>query len=193
MIWNVHESKINLPIQIPLFDIHINFSVFESWTQFTSKFASESFINFGPFIDCINFSHNLNSSEIHGQHCMVTYSSILLQEFENQLHHGFIFEEEMLMFKNGICLPASCTLIEVENFTKHLFSETNFVTLKTYCQTNQYHSPQILDHFVMWEVNVKFPLINLNIWYAFRFTIVGLVVLAVLSTFYDVAIKGRRW
>jgi hypothetical protein len=80
---------------------------------------------------------------------MVTYSSILLHDFDEQLKNGFVFEEEMLMFKNGICLPASCSLAEVENFTKHLLSETNFVALKTYCQTNQKHSLQILDHFVM--------------------------------------------
>jgi hypothetical protein len=39
-------------------------------------------------------------------------------------------------------------------------SETNFVALKTYCQTNQKHSLQILDHFVMWVNENDFSLIK---------------------------------
>lgn len=68
-------------------------------------------------------------------------------EYSNQ--HGLAFEEDMLMFKNGLCLPASCSLSQVENFTKHLLEETNFVAIRTFCQTNEPQSPHSLDHFVL--------------------------------------------
>lgn len=136
----------------------IKFLVFHTWTQFSSKFTPKTIINFGPFTECMNFHRNLNSTtSIQGQHCMITYSSIMLHDFdEYSNHHGFAFEEEMFMFKNGLCLPSSCSLAQVQNFTKYLLQETNFVAIRTFCQTNEPQSPYALDHFVMWEVNEIF-------------------------------------
>lgn len=79
----------------------------------------------------------------------------MLHDFDEQLNqHGLAFEEEMLNFKNGLCLPASCTLVQVENFTKHLLQETNFIAIRTFCQTNEPHQPQnlLLDQSVMLEM-----------------------------------------
>lgn len=123
-----------------------NFVVFETWSQFSSKFSPKSLVNFGQFTKCIN----LNDSVIQGQHCMITYSPIIHHDFDHLSNqHGFEIEEEMVHFKAGICLPASCTLIQVENFTKHLLRESNFIAIRTFCQTNQPQMPQPLDHFVM--------------------------------------------
>jgi glycine cleavage system regulatory protein len=76
----------------------------------------------------------------------------MLHEFEEfyTIHQaGFEIEEEMFHFQNGICVPASCSVNQVEHFTKNLLKETNFITIRTLCQTNQPQLPHQLDDFLM--------------------------------------------
>jgi len=138
--------------------------VLDSWLKFSSKPLISSLINFGPFTDCLNFHINLNSSEIQGQHCLVSYSSILSHNFDEtsiEYEIDSIIEKETFVLKNGICVPSSCSMSEIENFLRNHLKETDIVVLNTYCQTKEMFSLNVLDIFVLWEV--------IELWWKFHF------------------------
>lgn len=138
--------------------------VLDSWLKFSSKPLISSLINFGPFTDCLNFHINLNSSEIQGQYCLVSYSSILSHNFDEtsiEYEIDSIIEKETFVLKNGICVPSSCSKSEIENFLRNHLKETDIIVLNTYCQTKDMLSLNVLDIFVLWEV--------IELWWKFHF------------------------
>lgn len=112
-------------------------------------------MNFGNFIECINFNRIISSFEIHGQHCMITYSSILSHDFDEiSFEYDYndsenIIERETVVRKTGICLPAICSHQQVVNFTKEILRESNYVILNTFCQRKQLYTLQPFDYFVV--------------------------------------------
>lgn len=126
--------------------------VLKSWFEFASKPSLQNLINFGPFTDCLNFQLNLNSSSVQGQHCLISYSSILSHHFIDtsvEYEIDSIIEKETFILKNGICVPATCSSNDVDMFLRNHLKETDIVVLNTYCQTKQHVSLNEFDFLVM--------------------------------------------
>ena len=126
--------------------------VLDSWQNFSSIPLISNLLNFGPFIDCLNFRRTFNSSEIQGQHCLISFSSILSHNFDDtsiEYEIDSIIEKETFVLKNGICVPSSCSMSEIENFLRNHLKETDIIVLNTYCQTKEKLSLNLLDIFVL--------------------------------------------
>ncbi|KAG5682579.1 hypothetical protein PVAND_011924 [Polypedilum vanderplanki] len=131
-----------------------------SWPKFTSFPVPENLIQFGPFSECQNFHHkiSLNSSQmLHGQYCLTSYSSMLWHDFDEtsiEYINDTIIEENTIIFKNGICLPASCTSQQIFDFVKSFLRETNFIVLNMFCQKKEEISFQLIDFAVLFIISV---------------------------------------
>ncbi|XP_070502427.1 nose resistant to fluoxetine protein 6-like [Chironomus tepperi] len=148
----------------------------DSWTKFSSKPLISTLLNFGPFTDCINFHRNLNSTDINGQHCLISYSSILYHNFDDtsiEYEMDSIIEKETFVLKNGICLPSSCSMSEIENFLRNHLKETDIIVLNTYCQTKEMLSINLLDIFVL-------------------FILIALVLITSICTYLDLKYRGKK-
>ncbi|KAL7028544.1 hypothetical protein ACKWTF_005887 [Chironomus riparius] len=149
----------------------------DSWQKFSSKPLISNLLNFGPFTDCLNFQQNLNSSEIQGQHCLISYSSILSHNFDdtsNEYEIDSIIEKETFVLKNGICLPSSCSMSEIENFLRNHLKETDIIVLNSYCQTKEKLSINVLDIFVL-------------------FTFIALILITSICTYFDLKYRGKKF
>lgn len=172
-----------------------------TWLQFTSHPSTESLLRFGRFTACMNFHRDLNSSQaVQGQYCMISYTSILTHDFdETSIEYGkyvsdSIYERDTMIFKSGICVPASCSFEQIVQFVKEFLRETNLIVLSVFCQTRENLTLRLLDYLLLWGLLISYHHHDKNFNYAFfRFLLAIIFILIGLSTFYDLQLKGRNF
>jgi hypothetical protein len=125
--------------------------VLSSWHEFSSLPSPENLSKFGPYAECKNFQ--LINSSLQSQYSLISYSSILFRDSdETSVSYSgsdSLDEQDVMIFKNGICLPSSCSSLDAVNFVKNLLAETNFVVLNVNCQQNDESELQLMDFVLL--------------------------------------------
>jgi hypothetical protein len=75
---------------------------------------------------------------------------------QNKLIEGFLLffsgllaRNRNLRFESGICVPATCSTLEVKNFANDLLKPADLTATSVFCQQNEPISLSILDGFIM--------------------------------------------
>jgi hypothetical protein len=103
--------------------------VFDLWANLPTGILHGNLYSPGHFTECVEFRHD----EIQGQHCMVT-STANFTGSEKLSGTELTAKEKGLKLVRGICVPASCSVEKVIEYSNRKFDELR--ATEATCRTN---------------------------------------------------------
>ncbi|CRK93494.1 CLUMA_CG007030, isoform A [Clunio marinus] len=155
-------------------------TMFDTWAKIPSGLLQNNFQNIGHFTACVKFRKNLKDFDtLQGQHCMISFNAKTDSNVSagdnlfdwNEV--GDLFRKHQLSMNHGICLPASCSVKKVAEFSNQILSHADMVVINTTCKTNDSLSLTVVDIVAI-----------------IIFSIFGLLLIA--STLYDIRQRSQK-
>jgi translation initiation factor IF-3 len=112
------------------------------WANLPTGILHGNLYNPGHFTECVEFRHD----EIQGQHCMVT-STANFTDSDKLSGTELTAKEKGLNLVRGICVPASCSVEKVIEYSNRKFEELK--ATKAICKTNDPISFKAIDIVAM--------------------------------------------
>jgi hypothetical protein len=100
------------------------------WANLPTGILNGNLHSPGHFQECIDFRHD----DIQGQHCMVTSTANFDGNTNKLTGIELIAKENDLKLVRGICVPATCSVEKVIEYSNLKFNELKAVDAR--CQTN---------------------------------------------------------
>lgn len=167
-----------------VFQFSDSFLVIDTWGGLSGTLHGYNF-NAGLFGECVGFRHE----SIEGKYCLTQIHALKSRrktktlksfDFGEIIHDALLTNNAQLT--NGICVPKSCSNIEIYRYGNFLFSFNDYRWENIRC----YEPPTVktFDYFAMWVIKGFKNFWNFYFLFSFVLSVLG--VLTALSTIYDV-------
>jgi len=139
------ELQTNFNDEVSILEFQL---VFDTWANLPSGIIHGNVQSPGHFFECVKFRHN----DIRGQHCMITATGSANESSltsYNWRQIGPIVREYDLTLVLGICLPESCSLERVIDYSTDILTEADMIAIAATCKTDDAASVEAIDIFAM--------------------------------------------